>query len=179
MYSLTSNLPSDYLYQMTQFMTASNFVPFSMMMTTGFNVETIEYKNHLEHWQFWDVGGQDKLRPLWRHYYGDRTSAIIFVVDSTDRERIDGSSGYDNSAKEELHRLMNSDFWILNPHAVLLVYANKSDLPKAMSVNEVTEKLGLNQLRNRKWHIQQTCATTGDGLYEGLEWLSITLGRKK
>jgi len=61
----------------------------------------------------------------------------------------------------------------------LLVYANKQDLPNAMSVNEVTERLGLNQLRNRQWYIQSTCATTGDGLYEGLDWLSNTLNKKK
>ena len=59
--------------------------------------------------------------------------------------------------------------------ATLLVFANKQDLPNAMSVNDVTEKLGLNQLRNRKWYIQGCCATTGDGLYEGLDWLSNAL----
>merc|ERR1719266_1350816 len=70
--------------------------------------------------------------------------------------------------------------WLkMNCDAVLLVFANKQDLPNAMSVNEVTERLGLNQLRNRQWYIQSTCATTGDGLYEGLEWLSNTLCKKK
>merc|ERR1719295_1692310 len=102
--------------------------------------------------------------------------AIIFVVDSNDRERIDDASGADNSAKEELHRLLAEDEL---RHAVLLVFANKQDLPNAMSVNEVTEKLGLNQLRNRQWYIQGTSATTGDGLYEGLDWLSNTLTKKK
>ena len=57
--------------------------------------------------------------------------------------------------------------------AILLVYANKQDLPNAMSVAEVTDKLGLKNLSNRKWYIQSTCATTGDGLVEGLDWLSI------
>jgi hypothetical protein len=46
------------------------------------------------------------------------------------------------------------------------------DLPKAMPTAEVAEKLGLHSLRGRVWHIQGTCATTGDGLYEGLDWLS-------
>ena len=62
--------------------------------------------------------------------------------------------------------------------SVLLVFANKQDLPNAMSINEITEKLGLNQLRNRSWYIQSTCATNGDGLYEGLDWLSSTLNKK-
>ena len=62
--------------------------------------------------------------------------------------------------------------------AILLVFANKRDLPIPISVNEVTERLGLNPLRNRKWYIQATCAA-GDGLYEGLDWLSNTLNKKQ
>ena len=50
----------------------------------GFNVETVEYKNIS--FTVWDVGGQDKIRPLWRHYY-QNTQGLIFVVDSNDRER--------------------------------------------------------------------------------------------
>ena len=122
--------------------------------TIGFNVETVEYKNIS--FTVWDVGGQDKIRPLWRHYY-QNTQGIIFVVDSNDRERIDESSGCDNSGKEALNRMLAEDE---------LIFANKQDLPNPMSVNQVTERLGLNQLRNRKWYIQAACATTGDGLYD-------------
>jgi small GTP-binding protein len=142
--------------------------------TIGFNVETVEYKNIS--FTVWDVGGQDKIRPLWRHYY-QNTQGIIFVVDSNDRDRIDDTNNStDNSAKEELHRMLAEDEL---RDATLLVFANKQDLPNAMSVNDVTEKLGLNQLRNRKWYIQGCCATTGDGLYEGLDWLSNALKNKK
>ena len=63
--------------------------------------------------------------------------------------------------------------------AILLVYANKQDLPNAMSAAEMTDKLGLNNLRGRSWYIQACCATTGDGLYEGLDWLSSTLAKMK
>uniref|UniRef100_A0A8C0PMA0 Uncharacterized protein n=1 Tax=Canis lupus familiaris TaxID=9615 RepID=A0A8C0PMA0_CANLF len=59
--------------------------------------------------------------------------------------------------------------------AVLLVLANKQDLPKATDVAEITDKLGLHSLRHRNWCIQATCATSGDGLYEGLAWLSNPL----
>lgn len=62
--------------------------------------------------------------------------------------------------------------------AVLLVFANKQDLPNAMTVAELTDKLGLNGLRNRTWYIQSTCATQGNGLYEGLDWLSNELSKK-
>merc|ERR1711935_813501 len=112
--------------------------------TIGFNVETVEYKNIS--FTVWDVGGQDKIRPLWRHYF-QNTQGLIFVVDSNDRERIDG----DNGAKDELHRMLQEDEL---RDAVLLIFANKQDLPNAMSASELTEKLGLNELRNRRWYIQ-------------------------
>jgi len=141
--------------------------------TIGFNVETVEYKNIS--FTVWDVGGQDKIRPLWRHYY-QNTQGIIFVVDSNDRDRIDDSKDYEHSAKEELNRMLAEDEL---RDAVLLVFANKQDLPNAMKVQEVTERLGLNKLRNRQWYIQGASAPTGDGLYEGLDWLSNTLSKKK
>jgi len=134
--------------------------------TIGFNVETVEYKNI--NFTVWDVGGQDKIRPLWRHYF-QNTQGLIFVVDSNDRERI-------GEAHDELHKMLNEDEL---REAVLLVFANKQDLPNAMSVAEVTDKLGLHSLRYRKWYIQATCATSGDGLYEGLDWLSNQLSGKK
>jgi len=130
--------------------------------TIGFNVETVEYKNI--NFTVWDVGGQDKIRPLWRHYF-QNTQGLIFVVDSNDRERI-------SEAAEELNKMLNEDEL---RDAAVLVFANKQDLPNAMSVAEVTDKLGLHQLRSRKWYIQSTCATSGDGLYEGLDWLSNVL----
>jgi len=134
--------------------------------TIGFNVETVEYKNI--NFTVWDVGGQDKIRPLWRHYF-QNTQGLIFVVDSNDRERV-------GEAHDELHKMLNEDEL---REAVLLVFANKQDLPNAMSVAEVTDKLGLHSLRYRKWYIQATCATSGDGLYEGLDWLSSQLSSKK
>ncbi|KAL1131653.1 hypothetical protein AAG570_011266 [Ranatra chinensis] len=62
--------------------------------------------------------------------------------------------------------------------ALLLVFANKQDLPNAMSASELTDRLGLQHLRNRQWYIQSTCATQGHGLYEGLDWLSNELAKK-
>eukprot|EP01098_Paradermamoeba_levis_P015977 TRINITY_DN839_c0_g1_i3.p1 TRINITY_DN839_c0_g1~~TRINITY_DN839_c0_g1_i3.p1 ORF type:complete len:178 (-),score=51.01 TRINITY_DN839_c0_g1_i3:172-705(-) len=130
--------------------------------TIGFNVETVEYKNLK--FTMWDVGGQDKIRPLWRHYY-QNTQGLVFVVDCNDRDRI-------NEAKEELHKMLQEDEL---KDAAVLVFCNKVDLPKAMPVAEVTEKLGLAQLRNFKWHVQATCAPSGEGLYEGLDWLAKTI----
>ncbi|CAK5062095.1 unnamed protein product [Meloidogyne enterolobii] len=143
--------------------------------TIGFNVETVEYRNIS--FTVWDVGGQDKIRPLWRHYFQNTQGflsyflsklifkGLIFVVDSNDRERA-------GEAREELMRMLAEDEL---RDAVLLVFANKQDLPNAMNAAEVTDKLGLHTLRNRNWYIQATCATSGDGLYEGLDWLSNQL----
>ena len=132
--------------------------------TIGFNVETVEYKNIC--FTVWDVGGQDKIRPLWRHYF-QNTQGLIFVVDSNDRERIGEAEG-------ELKNMLQEDEL---RDAVLLVFANKQDLPNAMTAAELTDKLQLNELRNRRWYIQATCATQGDGLYEGLDWLSNELAK--
>ena len=230
--------------------------------TIGFNVETVEYKNI--NFTVWDVGGQDKIRPLWRHYF-QNTQGLIFVVDSNDRDRA-------AEARDELHRMLNEDEL---RDAVLLVFANKQvrypspgsllacvpssvvilpilpceralfarlmsagvspprhpctyhpvlesyapstfwpakslpvaaysdacdgscvrpcerlavsrlttrhgaqDLPNAMNAADITDKLGLHSLRQRNWYIQATCATSGEGLYEGLDWLSGQLAKK-
>merc|ERR1712088_241037 len=132
--------------------------------TIGFNVETVEYKNIS--FTVWDVGGQDKIRPLWRHYY-QNTQGLIYVVDSSDAERV-------SEAQEELHKMLGEDEL---RDAIVLVFANKQDLPNALSVTDITSKLGLNNLR-RKLYVQAACATQGTGLYEGLDWLSNELSSK-
>jgi len=133
--------------------------------TIGFNVETVEYKNI--NFTVWDVGGQDKIRPLWRHYF-QNTQGLIFVIDSNDRERMD-------EAKEELNKMLGEDEL---KDAILLIFANKQDLPNALTATELTEKLELQSLRSRTWFIQTTTATVGNGLYEGLDWLSSELQKR-
>jgi len=91
------------------------------------------------------------------------------VVDSNDRERIE-------EASKEFKRTIDEPEM---KNCAILVFANKQDLPNAMSVAEVTEKMELNNLRNRKWYIQSSCGTSGDGLYEGLDWLHSTLVSEK
>ncbi|KAG7318944.1 hypothetical protein KOW79_017418 [Hemibagrus wyckioides] len=133
--------------------------------TIGFNVETVEYKNIS--FTVWDVGGQTVIRPLWRHYY-QNTKGLIFVVDSSDRERI-------QEAAEELHMMLDENEL---RDTIVLVLANKQDLPNAMPVHEMTEKLRLHAMKGRDWYIQSTCATNGEGLYEGLDWLSNQLSKR-
>ncbi len=130
--------------------------------TIGFNVETIEYKNMSL--TTFDIGGQQRLRNLWIHYH-QGSNGVIFVVDSCDEKRLDGD---EDSAKFELDRLFASDEL---RNAVFLIYANKQDCAGALKVSQIAERLGLNSVRGREWHIQGCCAITGDGLYDGLDYL--------
>ena len=135
--------------------------------TIGFNCEQVQYGSVT--FTMWDIGGQDKIRRLWNYYY-QNTDALIFVVDSADRDRLD-------VAREELQRLLESEELRA---AKLLVYCNKQDLPHALSPGEVAKGLQLDraQYSHREWHVQGCCATTGDGLFEGLDWVTRALTKK-
>ncbi|KAJ3435415.1 adp-ribosylation factor [Anaeramoeba flamelloides] len=134
--------------------------------TVGFNVETVQYKN--VKFNIWDVSGQVKIRPIWRHYFTG-TQGWIFVVDSNDRARID-------KARNELHKIISDPEM---KEILILIFANKQDLPNVMTPAEITERLELHKLRDRNWFVQPTCAINGDGLYEGLTWLSTNIKDKK
>ncbi|XP_059149286.1 E3 ubiquitin-protein ligase TRIM23-like isoform X2 [Physella acuta] len=173
----------------------NEFIP--TIPTIGFNVETVEYKNFK--FTIWDVGGQHKIRPLWKHYYfntqvpvikeplwtknlcgrstnGQSTTvvkllivkapvvkAVIFVVDSSNKERLDEVQG-------ELVKLVQEKEL---KEASLLIFANKQDVAECISIEAVTEQFGLLKLCcNRSWHLQACDAKTGQGLADGLEWLS-------
>ncbi|OQV18717.1 ADP-ribosylation factor 6 [Hypsibius exemplaris] len=127
--------------------------------TVGFNVETISFKKF--RMSVWDVGGQDKIRPLWRHYYTG-TQGLIFVIDSSDTDRIE-------EARQEFHKIINDREMV---DAIVLIFANKQDLPGALKPYDLQERLGLTRLQNRIWYVQPCCAATGDGLLEGLTWLT-------
>ncbi|CAG8646675.1 16636_t:CDS:2 [Funneliformis mosseae] len=123
----------------------------------GFNVETVTYKNIK--FQVWDLGGQTSIRPYWRCYYAN-TDAVIYVVDSVDRDRM-------GTSKEELHAMLDEEEL---RDAALLVFANKQDMGGAMTAAEVSDALGLGTLKNRQWSIYKTSAVKGYGLTEGLDW---------
>ena len=168
--------------------------------TVGFNVETVTYKN--TKFNVWDVGGQDKIRPLWRHYFSGTlhslcswdctcpalgrhrhlypflpnqkepmtnhppptgTQGLIFVIDSNDRDRID-------EAKSELTRIIQDREM---KDALLLVFANKQDVAGCMKPKEVSDALNLSAVaKDHTWKVEPSCATTGEGIFEGLAWLS-------
>ena len=137
-------------------------VPSKHYTAIGFNVETIVYHNLKL--QVWDLGGQGNIRPFWRCYYPN-TSGIVYVVDSADRDRID-------LCRNELVTLLQEEDLKTVP---LLIFANKQDLPNPMSHTEVSERLGLVNLKTRQWSIFGSSAVRGDGVAEGMDWLVSVL----
>jgi len=134
--------------------------------TIGFNVETVQHRGLK--FCMWDLGGQTDLRPFWRCYYSN-TNAVIYVVDSTDHERM-------SIARREMFAMFQEEE-LRGVH--LLVFANKQDDPRAMKPVEVARELGLHTIKDRRWHICATSAIKGEGLTEGLDWLSDVLTGKE
>lgn len=131
--------------------------------TIGFNVETIEHGNI--NLTAWDVGVRDKMRPLLRHYY-QSTEGVVFVIDSRDRERY-------REAVEMLQETISDDELKDVP---TLILANKQDLSDVMTREEILSDLMTNNcLTGRKWDVFAVSGTLGDGLSEGLDWLSAVL----
>ena len=134
--------------------------------TIGFNVEQLDYKGL--RFTIWDVGGQDKIRMLWKHYY-QNSDGIIFVVDSNDKERFE-------TVRETLLLCLNEEEL---KEAALLIFANKQDINGAAAPNELTKILEIEKIHNRKWLVQGSSAISGQGLKEGLDWLANVLLKKK
>jgi len=112
---------------------------------------------------FQDLGGQTSIRPYWRCYYAN-TAAVIFVIDSTDIDRL-------GTASEELAAMLNEDEL---KDAALLVFANKQDQPGAKGAGDISEALRLGELRDRNWSIVACSAVDGRGVTEGMDWLSVS-----
>ncbi|XP_060519076.1 ADP-ribosylation factor-like protein 5A [Cylas formicarius] len=133
--------------------------------TIGSNVEEVVWRNI--HFIMWDLGGQQSLRAAWSTYYTN-TEFVIVVIDSTDKERLP-------VIREELYKMLAHEEL---SKAGVLVYANKQDVKGSMSASEISKELNLTSIKLQQWHIQSCCALTGDGLYQGLEWIASRLKKK-
>ena len=129
--------------------------------TIGSNVEEISYNN--VKLQAWDLGGQESTRSIWSVYY-DNTDAIIYVIDTHDET-------YDES-KTQFYKLLKNETL---KNAIILIYANKQDLPGAKNVGEIIKIYELDTIKDHIWHIQPCSAQTGEGLITGMKWLSDQL----
>jgi small GTP-binding protein len=151
--------------------TMLNFLRFEKhietLPTIGVNVEVLKREN--VNLSIFDLGGQLHFRNLWGTLMRG-SSAIIFVLDSADRDRIE-------EAKSELWKVLLDPNY---PDAPLLIVANKQDKEFAMSIQELVHAFGLDnpeKMGNRSWHIQPTVAITGVGVEEAIKWIVMELDK--
>jgi ADP-ribosylation factor-like protein 3 len=133
-----------------------------VMPTQGFNVKTLV--NNSFKLNMWDIGGQKAIRPYWRNYF-DKTDALIYVIDSSDKRRM-------KETGTELDQLLAEEKLQGVP---LMVFANKQDLLNALSLGEIRDALHLKNINGRKWTIQACSSKTGEGLEEGFRWVMENL----
>jgi len=143
-----------------------SLVELQTLPTVGFNVESVKYKGVMLN--IWDVGGQDKIRALWRHYYTG-TQGLIFVLDCADEDRF-------HEARKEFQKIVNNTDMKGSP---ILVFANKQDQKHAVKATHVPNILGLDKLTNHAWFVQPSSAHKGVGLDSGLNWLIEQANRNK
>jgi GTPase SAR1 family protein len=138
-----------------------------MVPTIGLEVKIISVVDIML--QAMHDGGRSGVRAAVQKFSYRDTYGLIFVVDSTDRERID-------EARDTLHQLLNEEGFRNKP---ILIFANKQDLSNSMSFDELRDKLNLTKLDgNTKWHLQPVCATQNEDLQEGLKWLGNSMAEK-
>uniref|UniRef100_A0A6B2LLI4 ADP-ribosylation factor n=1 Tax=Arcella intermedia TaxID=1963864 RepID=A0A6B2LLI4_9EUKA len=130
--------------------------------TIGFNVETISL--HSRNYTLWDVGGPDKIRALWRHYY-EGIDATIFVIDANDVQRLE----------EAIFEWKRLAYAVELANVPSLIFANKQDLPGALPPEEIESMMGITARYGRFMHVQGSIATQGVGLAEGFAWLNSAL----
>ncbi|XP_061112049.1 ADP-ribosylation factor-like protein 4A, partial [Conger conger] len=141
--------------------------------TKGFNAEKVRLRlggsRRCASFHLWDVGGQERLRPLWRAYTRG-ADGLVFVVDSVDAERLE-------EARAELHKVAR----LAENHGVpVLVVANKQDLRGSLAPAQIQEALALAELSPATpWHLQPACAIIGEGLADGLERLHAMIGKRR
>ncbi|KHN71247.1 ADP-ribosylation factor-like protein 3 [Toxocara canis] len=130
--------------------------------TQGFNIKSVvsdDVKLNV-----WDIGGQRKIRPYWKNYF-ENTDVLIYVIDSSDRKRFDETG-------LELLELLEEEKLKSVP---VLIFANKQDLVTAAKASEIAEGLQLLSIRDRSWQIQACSAVTGEGIRDGMDWISKNL----
>ncbi|XP_022914676.1 ADP-ribosylation factor-like protein 6 [Onthophagus taurus] len=129
--------------------------------TVGFSVERFQNQNLA--FTAFDMSGHGRYRDLWEHYYKD-CHGIIFVVDSSDRMRL-------VVVKDELDLLLSHPD-VCNKKIPVLFFANKMDCKDSLSSVKIAAALGMDKIMDKPWHISASNALTGEGLQEGVEWLT-------
>ncbi|KAG8769508.1 hypothetical protein FRC15_004552 [Serendipita sp. 397] len=130
--------------------------------TYGFNLEDIKYNG--KSFSLWDFGGDNRIRSIWHCYYV-YVEAIVYVVDSANTERMP-------EARRVMHHVLSNRE---TREVLLLILANKQDLPNVLDAVSLAKKFHVDD-----WpcHVQPCSAVSGEGLHEGLDWLTKVLGQK-
>ena len=115
------------------------------------------------------MGGQESLRAAWDAYY-ENAEAVIYVVDSAEVD----AQNLLLSKMEFFNLLYHNDL----KDAVVLVFANKSDLPTARDAGGIADLFARHEIKDHDWHVQACSALTGEGLDQGLDWLTTKLNQK-
>ncbi|KFP63922.1 ADP-ribosylation factor-like 3, partial [Cariama cristata] len=134
--------------------------------TQGFNIKSVH--SHGFKLNVWDIGGQRSIRPYWKKYLGS-TDLLIYVIDSADQKRFEETG-------QELAELTKAESLSGVP---LLVFANKQDLVTAAPAAEIAEGLSLHTYRDREWQIQACSALSGEGVQDGMNWISSQIVNRK
>ncbi|TSL04398.1 ADP-ribosylation factor-like protein 3 [Bagarius yarrelli] len=132
----------------------------------GFNIKSVNC--HGMKLSVWDIGGQRKIRSFWNKYL-ENTDLLIYVIDSADKKRFEETG-------LELSELIGDE----NLKGVpVLIFANKQDLTTASTASEIAEGLNLHTYRDREWQIQACSAISGEGVQDGMNWISSNIVNKK
>ncbi|MHA1231347.1 MAG: ADP-ribosylation factor family protein [Candidatus Helarchaeota archaeon] len=134
--------------------------------TMGVNYESVKFKNLT--FNCYDIGGQTAFRQFWGEAVQD-CNALLFVVDSADRERIEES-------KKEIIQIIKE---FLPPSVPILIIANKNDIEGHLTEAEIARIFEMPELKEKTWHVQETSVKTGYGLVEAFIWLYEQLTGKK
>jgi len=136
--------------------------------TLGFNIKTLDHRSYKLN--VWDVGGQKTIRAYWRNYF-EQTDGLIWVVDSSDRTRLE-------MCRNELFSLLGQEKLA---GASLLIFANKQDLEGSMTAEEIASVLELetnSRFRNRHYAIYGCSAVDGTGLVDGIDWMTDDIANR-
>eukprot|EP00462_Mataza_sp_D1_P000758 CAMPEP_0175095352 /NCGR_PEP_ID=MMETSP0086_2-20121207/4104_1 /TAXON_ID=136419 /ORGANISM="Unknown Unknown, Strain D1" /LENGTH=184 /DNA_ID=CAMNT_0016368583 /DNA_START=19 /DNA_END=573 /DNA_ORIENTATION=+ len=137
-----------------------------IMPTQGFNIKSIQkdgFKLNV-----WDIGGQKTIRPYWQNYY-DNTDALVYVIDSADKKRVEETG-------VEMNELIENEKLSTVP---ILILANKQDLHNSLSAKDIAQELNLVNIRDRPWQINGVSAKTGEGLDDAFKWVVETVNSNK
>ncbi|KAI8913438.1 ADP-ribosylation factor family-domain-containing protein [Gorgonomyces haynaldii] len=126
--------------------------------TLGFNIKTMEHMGYKLN--IWDVGGQKSIRSYWRNYF-EQTDGLIWVIDAADPHRL-------KECRDELYTLLKEERLA---GCSVLIFANKQDLPSALSLDEIADQLDLRSKTTHHWHIEACSAVSGQNLLQGMNWI--------